>query len=268
MTRLIPRLAIAAAAVLAVTVLGGWAVPAAAAPAAQAPAAKPPTSNRDAVVQIYLTRHGETILNKLKLVQGWSDAPLTEEGVAVATRVGENLGAEVGRIDRAYSADMVRHYETATLMLQGAGSRLEVARDEGLRELNFGGWEGAKQSAMQGALFGYFDQHGLDFTLENMTDAIVATNPVPALPAEDCDDVSARMRDSLDAIAKDAAKHRDDKVLVVSSGLSISCLLVDLGAGDRLPDNGIANGAVNLLTYQAGAWTVETVNDTHYASQQ
>jgi len=264
MTRLIPRIALAAVAVLGATALGGWTT----APAGSAPAAAhSATSNRDAVVQVYLTRHGETILNKLKLVQGWSDAPLTEEGVAVATRVGKNLGAEIGKLDAAYSADMVRHYETATLMLQGAGSKLSPVRDDGLRELNFGGWEGARQTAMQGALFGYFDQNGLDFTVDNMADAIVATNPVPALPAEDCDEVSDRMLGSLDAIAKDAAKHRDDKVLVVSSGLSISCLLVDLGAEDRLPETGIANGAVNLLTYKAGVWTVETVNDTHYATQ-
>ncbi|MGN6220717.1 MAG: histidine phosphatase family protein [Microbacterium sp.] len=264
MTRLIPRVALAAVAVLGAAALGGWTP----APSATAPtAANPSSSNRDAVVQVYLTRHGETILNKLKLVQGWSDAPLTDEGVAVATRVGKNLGAEIGKLDAAYSADMVRHYETATLMLQGAGSKLSAVRDGGLRELNFGGWEGSKQSAMQGAVFGYLGQHGLDFTLENMTDAIVATNPAPALPAEDCDQVSDRMQASLDAIAADAAKHRDDKVLVVSSGLSISCLLVDLGAEDRLPEGGIANGAVNLLTYKAGVWTVQTVNDTHYASQ-
>lgn len=256
MARLLPRIALATAAILGVTALGGW----------TAPAANPAPSKRDAVVQVYLTRHGETILNSLHLVQGWSDSPLTANGRATATTVGANLGAAVGKIDEAYSADMVRHYETATLMLQGAGSKLSVTRDEGLRELNFGGWEGAKQSTMGGAVFGYLGQQGItDPTLGQMTDAIVATNPVAALPAENCDAVADRMLSSLNRIAADAAKHRDDNVLVVSSGLSISCLLVDLGAEAQLPETGIANGAVNLLEYKAGVWTVRSVNDTQYA---
>jgi len=261
MNRLIPRIALAAVAVLGAAALGGWTT----APAA----ANAPTSKRDPVVQVYLTRHGETMLNALHLVQGWSDSPLTAAGRATATTVGANLRAEIGKVDAAYSADMVRHYETATLMLRGMRSKLSPVRDEGLRELSFGGWEGATQSTMGATVFGYLGQQGItEPTVGQMTDAIKATNPMPALPAENCDGVSDRMQSSLDAIAKDAAKHRDDKVLVVSSGLSISCLLVDLGAADRVPETGIANGAVNLLTYKAGVWTVETVNDTHYATQQ
>ncbi len=257
MARLIPRLAIATAAVLGATALGGWTVPV---------SATPPTSNRDAVVQVYLVRHGETMLNALHLVQGWSDSPLTEAGRSTATTVGVNLRKAVGSFDVAYSADMVRHYETATLLLKGMSSKLAVTRDAGLRELNFGGYEGAKQSSMYGPVFGYLAQHGIqDPTLGQMTEAIKATDPVPALPAEDCSDVSARMEASLDAIAKNAAKHRDDKVLVVSSGLSISCMLADLGAEDRLPDGGIPNGAVSLLEYRAGVWAVKTVADTQYA---
>lgn len=256
MKRLIPRLAVAAVAVLGVTVLGGW----------TAPAANPSNSNRDPVVQVYLTRHGETMLNALHLVQGWSDSPLTEAGRATATTVGTNLGSAVGQMDAAYSTDMVRHFETASLMLQGMGSKLSVTRDEGLRELNFGGWEGAKQSAMGAKIFGLLAEQGIeDPTLGQMTEAIKATNPVAALPAEDCTEVSARMLASVNAIAADAAKHRDDKVLVVSSGLSISCLLVDLGAEDQIPPTGIANGAINLLEYKAGVWTVKSVNDTQYA---
>lgn len=266
MTRMTARIALATAAVLGATALGGWAP--APVEATALTAANPSTSNRDAVVQVYLTRHGETMLNALHLVQGWSDSPLTAAGRSSATTIGANLGAEIGQMDAAYSSDMVRHHETATLMLQGMGSKLSATRDERLRELNFGGWEGAKQSEMGAAVFGGLAQQGITQpTLGQMTDAIKATNPVPALPAEDCDEVSDRMQDSLDAIAEDAAKHRDDNVLVVSSGLSISCLLVDLGAAHLLPPTGLANGAVNLLTYKAGTWTVKTVNDTHFAAQ-
>ncbi|WP_165437759.1 histidine phosphatase family protein, partial [Streptococcus ruminantium] len=30
---------------------------------------------------IYLMRHGETLFNTQKRVQGWSDSPLTEKGI-------------------------------------------------------------------------------------------------------------------------------------------------------------------------------------------
>lgn len=255
MARLIPRLAIVAVAALGVSFLGGGTA-----------TAGQPDRKRDSVVQVYLTRHGETILNSLHLVQGWSDSPLTAAGRTTAKTVGANLRADVGKIDAAYSADMVRHFETATLMVQGMRSKLPVARDQGLRELNFGGYEGAKQSALGEPIFGYLAQQGIDEpTLGQMSDAIKATNPVAALPAENCDDVSDRMLRSLNSIAKDASKQRDDKVLVVSSGLSISCVIAELGAENRIPDEGIANGAVNLLEYKAGTWVVKTVNDTKYA---
>lgn len=35
--------------------------------------------------KIYVVRHGRTYLNKYQRLQGWSDAPLTEEGIEGAT---------------------------------------------------------------------------------------------------------------------------------------------------------------------------------------
>lgn len=262
MNRIVPRIALGVAVVLGATVLGGWTTTQSA-----AHAANPDTSNRDAVVQVYLTRHGETILNKLGRVQGWSDSPLTDKGVAVATKVGTNLGAEVGKFDAAYSADMVRHYETATLMLKGMGSKLSVTRDERLREINFGTFEGGDGAKMYGAIMqklGITNPADIaNYSLDDLMGAMKSVASTPGLPAEDCTDVGARMKTSLDEIAADAAKHRERNVLVASSGISISCLLEDLGT--EAPEGGIANGAVNLLQYKAGAWTVKSVNDTHYA---
>ena len=46
---------------------------------------------RGAVTRVYLIRHGETEFNKLGRMQGWADAPLTEEGRKQAQAVAERF---------------------------------------------------------------------------------------------------------------------------------------------------------------------------------
>lgn len=36
---------------------------------------------------VYLTRHGETIWNTKKLMQGWKDSPLTDKGIKQAKQL-------------------------------------------------------------------------------------------------------------------------------------------------------------------------------------
>ncbi|WP_353816543.1 histidine phosphatase family protein [Agromyces sp. SYSU T00266] len=261
--RTIARLAVAISITLGASLLGGWS-----AQAQQAPAT-PEKANNTPTVRVFLTRHGQTILNVMDRVQGWSDSPLTAPGVDVAEKIGANLGAREGQMDAAYSADMVRHYETATVMLDAMESTVEPVRLEGLREINFGGFEGGENGEMWAEIMDHFGVDSIPAvlsdgrTLADVMSAVKEINPVPTLPAEDCHDVNTRMMDALETIAEDAAKHRDDQVLVVSSGVTIMCVLDEMGA--HLPPTGISNGAVNLLEYKAGTWTVKTVNDTSYA---
>lgn len=44
-----------------------------------------------APVTLYLTRHGKTMLNTTGRMQGWCDSPLTEDGAAVAEKLGRGL---------------------------------------------------------------------------------------------------------------------------------------------------------------------------------
>ncbi|MBK7822004.1 MAG: histidine phosphatase family protein [Tessaracoccus sp.] len=74
-------------------------------------------------------------------------------------------------------------------------------------------------------------------------------------------DVNKRMMPSLNKIAKKAVKERDKRVLVVSSGLSITCVLDGLGVDMK---TAISNVAVSKLVYKNGKWTVLTVGDTSY----
>lgn len=40
---------------------------------------------------IYLMRHGQTLFNVQKRIQGWSDSPLTEVGIEQAKQAGNYL---------------------------------------------------------------------------------------------------------------------------------------------------------------------------------
>ncbi|MDQ4215523.1 histidine phosphatase family protein [Microbacterium capsulatum] len=293
----IPRLAFATAVVLATTALGGW--------AAAAPHDTVAKSGKgdDSTVTVYLTRHGQTILNTLERVQGWSDAPLVVgknpdgsvlDGRILPVTVGANLRARDGAFDAAYSADQKRHFQTATLLLQGAGQqKLAVTQDERLREIDFGRYEGAEGKEMWTDIveaMGYTVDHAAaptapaDATGQNggwqtmQLRAITEKGLVPmmatmkrlaeepeengvALPAEDCGDVSARMLAAMTEAAQKAVRGHDTRVLMVSSGLSITCAVDALGT---TVTKGISNVAVSKLEYRGGVWTVKSVGDASY----
>jgi broad specificity phosphatase PhoE len=224
-------------------------------------------------VTVFLTRHGQTWLNLTGAAQGWSDTPLTTTWAPTAQTVGKNLVARNGRLTAAYSADMVRHFQTATGILQGARSPLQITRDSRLREVAFGGFEGGPGATMWNAAAGQLGYATMAAalaagkTIFQLVDAIPAVNPYPAdTVAEQSAPVAARMLAALNDIASAAVHTPNAKVLVLSSGLSISCLMNYWGQAAKLPAAGLGNGAVSQLTYQGGNWTVNSVGDLSYAS--
>lgn len=89
-------------------------------------------------MEIYIVRHGETVWNAKKLLQGSTDIELNEYGRELAGETGRNL--ENIEFDRIYSSPLIRAYETACLI---RGHRnIPIIRDERLRELCFGINEG------------------------------------------------------------------------------------------------------------------------------
>lgn len=240
---------------------------------ATASASETASSSAEGAVTVYLTRHGETILNVLERAQGWADSPLTEEGEQLAVDLGEGLAEEGIEFEAAYSADMVRHFDTASLALEGAGQSLDPVRDERLREIAFGSFEGSENEVMWNAAaqsLGYADQaemfgdFGAEFSFTEALDAIAAASTVEDLPAETSDEVSERAIEALIEIAEAQSEAGGGDVLVVSSGITIMVALEALEADLSEVKAGIENAAVSKLVYDDGTWTVESVNDLSY----
>ena len=95
-------------------------------------------------MEIYIIRHGQTVWNAKKLLQGSTDIELNENGRELAGETGRNL--ESVHFDKIYSSPLIRAYETACLI---RGHRnIPIIRDERLRELWFGINEGKNFSKL------------------------------------------------------------------------------------------------------------------------
>ncbi len=90
------------------------------------------------IKHIYLCRHGESEYNAKKIVQGHIDTQLTEKGINQAKFLGEFLKDK--KIQKIISSDLKRAYQTASVVGEILG--LPVQKDERIREMHFGTWEG------------------------------------------------------------------------------------------------------------------------------
>lgn len=90
------------------------------------------------MTEILLARHGETDWNLERRVQGHTDRPLNATGLEQARALANQLASEP--FAAVYASDLVRARDTAKIVAEVHG--LDVKLDSGLREKNFGSWEG------------------------------------------------------------------------------------------------------------------------------
>jgi broad specificity phosphatase PhoE len=150
------------------------------------------------VTTILLARHGETDWNVEGRVQGHTDRPLNETGVAQARALAEELADE--QVDAVYASDLGRALETARAVAEPRG--LPVVPIPGLREKDFGTWEGL-----------------LD---EEILERFPQAQHGPWGDAETPDELEERVLATLREIAD---RHPGGRVLVVSHGGPLRAVL-------------------------------------------
>ena len=101
---------------------------------------------------IYLTRHGQTNLNKARLMQGLTDEPLNETGLAQARAMREKIG-EV-HFDAVYASPLNRAVMTGAII--GGVDPSEVITDPRIIEADFGVYEKKKYYLMGPAMTLYW----------------------------------------------------------------------------------------------------------------
>ncbi|MGX7023501.1 histidine phosphatase family protein [Vagococcus hydrophili] len=87
---------------------------------------------------IYFIRHGETVWNQMKKMQGLKNSELTDKGVEQATLLGEKLVTE--KVDIICTSPSIRAVKTSELINRSLN--VPVMKDDGFQEIDMGDWEG------------------------------------------------------------------------------------------------------------------------------
>jgi probable phosphoglycerate mutase len=93
---------------------------------------------------IIIVRHGRTEFNATGRLQGRTDNPLDEVGLAQAEAVATYLAPELLSDTLIVCSPLLRARQTATAIAEGVGASLEI--DERWIELDYGAYEGLRQS--------------------------------------------------------------------------------------------------------------------------
>lgn len=96
----------------------------------------------DSKTELYLVRHGETELNTTGVFYGWTDCGISEKGIMQAEDLADIL--QNVSFDAVISSSLIRAVVTASIV--SGFTPDEVKKDDRLRELNFGDWEGLHHS--------------------------------------------------------------------------------------------------------------------------
>ncbi|GEK91797.1 histidine phosphatase family protein [Alkalibacterium kapii] len=221
-------------------------------------------------VTIYFVRHGETYFNYYGRMQGWSNMPLTENGIEDVRRCGRGL-ADV-KFNAVYTSDLKRTQDTAEIILEenGQSETIKMNPMPEFREVFFGSMEGMYGSEAYDKVrehLGYETEKEL-FNKTDVPERMDAFRAIdPENHAEDFMMFWSRVEKGLIKLM-DRHKYTGEKILLVAHGGTIRYILQNL-----IPDlddtESLLNASVSVAKYEDGLFHIERYNDvSHFTDEK
>lgn len=158
------------------------------------------------MLNIYLTRHDETEWNIENRLQGSLDSPLTNQGIKHAVLLGKRLK----NIDfnAIYSSTSKRAFDTAKYIKANRDTPIQAL--EGLKEINFGDWEGKQKDEVQA-----------DEAYKNFWEAPHQYNH----KSHNGEELSAFKQRVEDTVEKILLNHENGNILIVTHAVVIRAIM-------------------------------------------
>jgi len=158
------------------------------------------------MLNLYITRHGETKWNTERRLQGWLNSPLTEKGILQGKKL--NQAVKMYEISKIYSSPSERAVKTA---ISAKGDLdLEIELLDELREMNMGEWEGRTLEEIKVK------------DPENFENYWMRPHLFVKNTGENFDEMLDRAKKALEKII---AENREGNILVVTHGVTLKALM-------------------------------------------
>jgi len=176
---------------------------------------------------IGLVRHGSTDWNLARLIQGQTDIPLNLQGIEEATALAKRLQKTNWCL--IYSSDLIRAQATARIIADTL--RLSIQFDPTLRERNFGCLEGSNYDTAREIL----------------------DDPIRSAEITGIETITAVQERILTTLNQIAAKHLNQKILIVTHGGVIRQFLKYLEPKEPLF---IGNASLTKISLDKEQWQI------------
>ncbi|WP_075182332.1 2,3-diphosphoglycerate-dependent phosphoglycerate mutase GpmB [Pantoea sp. 1.19] len=189
------------------------------------------------MLQVYLVRHGETLWNAARRIQGQSDSALTALGERQAQQVAARVRS-LG-ITHVIASDLGRTRRTGEIIADACGCDLRL--DPRLRELNMGVLEQRQLDALTD------EEEAWRRALVNGTEG----GRIPG--GESMSELASRMHDALDACLALPAGSRP---LLVSHGMALGVLVSTILGLPAYAERRLRlrNCSLSRVDHQHSAW--------------
>lgn len=217
-------------------------------------------------LEIYLTRHAQTVFNAQQKLQGWADSPLTPAGLQLAQQLGEKLRHHF--FQAAFCSTLPRTFSTAQAILHGARqNHLPIRKLADLREYHFGSFEGKNAQILYDAVVATRQLPNTETWLQQyragqynlLAETLTQIDPKAESEAQ----FVGRLWRGMTSVV--ANSKPNSKVLVVTHGMAIVALLKSLNPhaiAYKSPDN----SSVSRLHFDGETWQILSVSETEFAN--
>ncbi|MFC6205944.1 histidine phosphatase family protein [Levilactobacillus tongjiangensis] len=202
-------------------------------------------------ITLYLVRHGQTYFNIYNKLQGWSNSPLTDAGIADAKGAGERL--KDVQFAAAYCSDTTRAEQTARTILAANLSQpsADLTSSHFFREEFYGYYEGTDMAQawyVAGAPHGVPSFKAIEekYSIGQAKDFLKEADPFRQ--AENNEEYWARVDQGFNMIRQNPILKDGDNVLVISHGNTLLSLMERYGQGKYDLSVRPANGSVTKLS--------------------